>query len=59
MGTGEHDLPGGAEELGLPPGVEVVRISPARIRVQLAKTLQPQGAGAAGAQGQLRPKATR
>ncbi len=37
MGTGEHVFQVLPEDLGLPPGVEVVRISPARIRVVLAK----------------------
>ncbi len=36
MGTGEHTFQVVPEDLSLPPGVEVVRISPARLRVQLA-----------------------
>jgi len=37
MGTGEHTFQVVPEDLNLPPGVEVVRISPARLRVQLAR----------------------
>ncbi|MCF8032163.1 MAG: hypothetical protein K9K66_02845 [Desulfarculaceae bacterium] len=36
MGTGEHIFQVLPEDLSLPPGVEVVRISPARLRLQLA-----------------------
>lgn len=35
MGTGEHTFQVLPEELNLPPGVEVLRISPARLRVVL------------------------
>ncbi|BEQ16268.1 CdaR family protein [Desulfoferula mesophila] len=37
MGTGEHIFQVLPEELNLPPGTEVLRISPARLKVVLAK----------------------
>ena len=37
MGTGEHIFQVLPEELNLPPGVEVLRISPARLKVVLAR----------------------
>jgi YbbR domain-containing protein len=40
METGEHVFQVGPDDLDLPPGVQVVQISPVRLRVPLAKTYQ-------------------